>query len=243
MCRLPKTHMIDNKRPGTREMKITRAIVLLGTCCAGVLALSASEGKPSANVGQTDRARILRAADSYLQEKPLTITSCVSAKSAGGEHDFFSESDYWWPNPKNPDGPYIRRDGMTNPDNFVEHRLIMRRFCIQMPALTAAYLVTKDAKYAEKAAQHLRAWFVNEETRMNPSLQFAQAVKGVSPGRGVGVIDALHLVEVARAVRVLEREGMLDAAELRAIKKWFREYLQWLTTSKNGIEEREQDTV
>jgi len=220
-------------------MKITSAIAL-GTCCAGVLTAVVADGKASANVGQTDRARILRAADNYLQEKPLTITSCVSAKSTGGKHDFFSESDYWWPNPKNPGGPYVRKDGMTNPDNFVEHRVIMRRFCIQMPALTAAYLVTKDDKYAKKAAQHLRAWFVNEETRMNPSMQFAQAVKGVSPGRGVGVIDALHLVEVARAVRVLERERMMDAADLRAVKKWFQEYLQWLTTSKNGIEEREQ---
>ncbi len=206
-------------------MKIIKAIVL-GTCCAGAVASFAFDAKQSANVAQTDKARILKAADKYLKEEPVTITSCVSVKSAGGKHDFFSESDYWWPNPKNPDGPYIRKDGMTNPDNFVEHRVIMRRFCIQVPALAAAYLVTKDVKYAKKAGQHLRAWFIDEETRMNPSMQFAQAVKGVSPGRGVGVIDALHLAEVARAVGVLEKEGMIDGADLKLIKKWFRDYIQ-----------------
>jgi hypothetical protein len=220
-------------------MRILEWITL--AALGGVLfAETALGARSSFDVALIDKPRILKAADKYLKAEPVTITSCVCARSTGGKHDFFSESDYWWPDPKNPGGPFIRRDGMTNPDNFVEHRLIMRRFCIQMPALTAAYLVTKDDKYAKKAAQHLRAWFVKEETRMNPSMQFAQAVKGVSPGRGVGVIDALHLVEVARAVRVLEREGMLDAADLRAIKKWFQDYLQWLTTSKNGIEEREQ---
>ena len=50
------------------------------------------------------------------------MTAAHSPRSAGGLHDFFSEGDYWWPDPKNPDGPYIQRDGMTNPDNFVEHR-------------------------------------------------------------------------------------------------------------------------
>ncbi len=220
-------------------MKIIRAIVL-GMCCTGLLAPSGANAKESVNIARTDKARILKAAEKYLKEEPVTITSCSSPKSAGGKHDFFSESDYWWPNPEKPGGRFIRKDGMTNPDNFVGHRLIMRRFCVQMPALTAAYLVTKEDKYAKKATQHLRAWFVNEETRMNPSLQFAQAVKGVSTGRGVGVIDSLHLVEVARAVRVLEREGMLEATDLRAIKKWFQDYLQWLTSSKNGIEEREQ---
>ena len=65
---------------------------------------------------------MIKAAESYLNDKPVTVTASHSPRSAGGLHDFFSEGDYWWPDPKNPDGPYIQRDGMTNPDNFVEHR-------------------------------------------------------------------------------------------------------------------------
>jgi len=221
-------------------MKIIESI-LLGTFCIGVLfAQSKPDSGRVIDIARIDRSRILSSAERFLKEEPVTITSSSSARSAGGKHDFFSESDYWWPNPKNPDRPYIRRDGMTNPDNFVEHRLVMRRLSIQVPALTAAYLITKDAKHAKHAIKHLRAWFVAEETRMNPSMQYAQAVKGVSTGRDVGIIDALHLVEVSRSVMVLEKEGVIDKKDLDKIKHWFRDYNNWLTTSKNGYDEKNQ---
>ena len=65
-----------------------------------------------------DRHRILEAANHYLREKPVTITAYSSPRSSGGKHDYFSEGDYWWPDPQHPDGPYIQRDGLSNPDNF-----------------------------------------------------------------------------------------------------------------------------
>src|SRR4051794_33396031 len=74
------------------------------------------------DIAAIERPRVLKAANRYLAEKPVTVTAASSPRSAGGKHDFFSEGDYWWPDPKNPEGPYIQRDGMTNPDNFVEHR-------------------------------------------------------------------------------------------------------------------------
>src|SRR3954469_5964506 len=111
------------------------------------------------NVAKFDRARVLKAANQYLKEEPITITASQSARSAGGPHDFFSEADYWWPDPSNPDGPYVQRDGMSNPDNFVEHRRAMVRLSVQVPALTGAWLLTRNKKYAEHAARHLRAWF------------------------------------------------------------------------------------
>ena len=221
-------------------MKIFETIVLSTICMRVLFAQSQLSNTRTIDLAQIDRTRILSAAERYLKEEPVTITSSFSPKSAGGKHDFFSESDYWWPNPMNPDGPYIRKDGMTNPDNFVEHRLAMRRFSIHVPALTAAYLVTKDAKYAMHAIKHLRAWFVHEETRMNPSMQYAQAVKGVSTGRDVGIIDALHLVEVSGSIMVLEKKGMISKEDLTTIKQWFIDYTNWLTTSKNGIAESKQ---
>src|SRR5580765_3482775 len=127
----------------------------------------------SPNIAVIDRARILKAANQYLNEKPITITDSSSPRSAGGVHDFFSEADYWWPDPKNPAGPYIQRDGMSNPDNFVAHRRALMRLSVQVPALVAAWKLTKDRRYAAKSADHLRAWFVDERTRMNPNLQYA----------------------------------------------------------------------
>src|SRR6266478_5228373 len=115
-------------------------------------------GKERLDVKSIDRARILKAADKYIGEAPVTITSAQSPRSTGGKHDYFSEGDYWWPDPNNPGGPYIQRDGMTNPDNFIDHRRYLMRLSVQLPALVAAWQVTGKQLYADKAVEHLRSW-------------------------------------------------------------------------------------
>ncbi len=179
--------------------------------------------------------RALKAADKYLTEQPVTVTASGSPRSAGGPHDFFSEGDYWWPDPKNPDGPYIQRDGMTNPDNFVEHRRAMVRLSLIVPALAAAWKITQQRKYSDHAARHLRAWFIEDATHMNPSLLYSQAIKGKFTGRGIGIIDTLHLVEVARAASRLD----LAVADLAGVRKWFETYTNWMNTHEYGIAERD----
>jgi hypothetical protein len=191
------------------------------------------------SIAKFDRARVLKAANQYLKEQPITITASSSPRSAGGPHDFFSEGDYWWPDPQNPSGPYIQRDGMTNPNNFVDHRRYLMRLSVQVPALAAAWKLTKDERYSKHAVKHLRAWFIDDQTHMNPNLQFAQAIHGRFSGRGIGIIDTIHLVEVAQAVEVLKDSRALNTTELGGVIKWFMDYLQWMTTSKNGIDERE----
>jgi hypothetical protein len=220
-----------------------REFAVLAGCALGEMMapsrLRGFSGSPLIDVAAMDRARVLHAAAAYLNEKPVTITTASSPRSAGGKHDYFSEGDYWWPDPKNPDGPYIRRDGMSNPDNFVAHREALIRLSVQMPALAAAWRLTHEKKYADHAAAHLRAWFVEPDTRMNPNLQYAQAIHGITTGRGTGVIDTIHLVEVARATSVLADGRALDQATQAGVRTWFADYAQWMTTSKNGIEERE----
>lgn len=186
-----------------------------------------------------ERGRVLKAAEAYLKEAPVTVTAAHSPRSTGGPHDYFSEGDYWWPDPKNPDGPYIQRDGMSNPDNFNTHRRALMRLSVQMPALAAAWLITNQRRFADHAARHLRAWFLDEATRMNPDLQYAQAIHGRFTGRGTGIIDTIHLVEVVRAASALEPSGALSDADRVGIRQWFATYLDWMTTSKNGTDERD----
>src|SRR5437870_2732163 len=119
----------------------------LTTCAAAAFCNAA----PKFNVAAIDRARVLRNAQKYLADQPVTVTAAQSTRSTGGAHDFFSEGDYWWPDPKNPKGPFIQRDGMTNPENFVEHRKFLMKLSVQAPALTAAWKLTQDPKYADHA--------------------------------------------------------------------------------------------
>ena len=215
-------------------MKSYHSIVILL-----VILAPATRAQSGFDIAAIEKTRVLTAANRYLKEKPITITASRSSRSAGGLHDFFSEGDYWWPDPKDPGGPFIQRDGMTNPENFVEHRRALMRLSLQVPALAAAWKLTGKKAYASKATEHLQAWFIDEKTRMNPNLQYAQAIKGVTTGRGIGIIDTIHLVEVAKAIEVLELSGVIRQDELSVIRSWFAEYAHWMTTSKNGIDERE----
>ena len=207
----------------------------------GTQSLSARAGAPlhSIELAAFEHKRVLAAANRYLGERPITLTGSSSPRSAGGKHDYFSEGDYWWPDPKDPTGPYIQRDGLSNPDNFTAHRHALIRLGVQVPALTAAWVLTRDGRYAHHAAEHLRAWFIRPETMMNPNLQYAQAIHGRTTGRGTGIIDTIHLVEVVRSIPHLAESKALNHSEQESLKHWFSDYVEWLATSKNGQEERD----
>ena len=136
-----------------------------------LLASSAAAAPPALDLRAIERPRVLAAAKACLAEPPVTVTASSSPRSAGGAHDYFSEADYWWPDPQSPGGPYVQRDGLSNPDNFDGHRQALRRLSLQVPALAAAFRLTGDARYAAHAGRHLRAWFVDEATRMSPHLR------------------------------------------------------------------------
>jgi hypothetical protein len=66
------------------------------------------------DVAAIDRERILNAAIAALALEPVTITKFLAKRSQGGPNDFYSDSDYWWPNPETKDGlPYVQKDGQS----------------------------------------------------------------------------------------------------------------------------------
>jgi hypothetical protein len=216
--------------------KISLKVVML---FIGITAISCSNIKMAFNLNEIERSRVLINADAFLNELPETVTASFCERSVGTNHDFYSEGDYWWPDEKNPNGPYIRKDGLTNPANFTTHREALIRFSQLSGALASAYVLTNDKKYTDKLALHLKAWFMNQDSKMNPNLLYAQAIKGVATGRGIGIIDTVHLVEVTKAIRAIEHSSALSKAELEVIKSWFRDYLNWITTHEYGIAERD----
>jgi hypothetical protein len=224
-------------------MKKSLSVILTVIVCLSLSAFSYK--KPLSKKSEIEKTaekvlkkQILAEAAWAMKQEPITVTASFSNRSAGGKHDFFSEADYFWPDPKNPDGPYINRDGMTNPANFVEHRKVMIRLSKIIGALASAYKITGDEKYVRHAVVHLKAWFIDPETLMNPNLWYAQAVKGQFTGRNYGIIDTIHLMEVAQGIIIMENASALDPKTLAGLKNWFAEYITWLTTSKPGIQEK-----
>jgi len=216
-------------------MKIINSIILI------LLSSSIAGRSPDRKIDMKAirflKSEIIARADKALVEKPVTITDFVCERSAGGIHDFYSEGDYWWPDPTNPDGPYIQKDGMTNPGNFVDHRRVMTRLSQITGLFASAYKITGNEKYVKQAFLHFNAWFAVPSTMMNPSLLYAQAIKGRFTGRGIGIIDTIQLMEVAQAIRVMENAECVDKEMLAAIKSWFSDYLGWLMTHKYSSDE------
>ena len=189
-------------------------------------------------ISQTLQDIIKAEADWALHQSPITVTAAYSNRSAGGRHDFFSEGDYWWPNPLSADSPYIQKDGLTNPANFTEHRLAMIRFSRIMGALASAYRLTGDRKYVLAALKHCKVWFLDTATMMNPNLLYAQAIKGRFTGRGIGIIDTIQFMEVVQALLAMENAKEMDATILAGTRRWFAAYLQWLQTHPYGKDEK-----
>jgi hypothetical protein len=190
------------------------------------------------DVARIDHDRILNEACNALALGPITITKYRAELSEGGPNDFYSNADYFWPNPKTTNGlPYINHDGLSNPGNFNKHRDCIRQLSDAIAALGAAYKITNENRYAGKAAELLRIFFLDPATRMNPTLQYAQAVPGVSAGRSYGIIDTLHLIEIPRAIEVMKQSPAFPPGVTAGLKKWFSDYTQWMRTSKNGVKE------
>ncbi len=205
--------------------------------CAPVTKMNQSPAGMVTSVRDVLRVKILRDASWALQQQPITVTSQFSSRSAGTKHDFFSEGDYWWPDPRSADSPYVQRDGMTNPENFVAHRLAMIRLSQIVGALASAYKLTGDEKYVQHALKHCKAWFVDAETKMNPHLLYAQAIKGRFTGRGIGIIDTIQLIEVVQGLIAMQNSKAANKEALDDIRKWYVQYLLWLTTHKYGKDE------
>lgn len=243
---------MKNKRLIGRELVVAAltlqcAVATQTACRAGEPPTLSSDNTSSSakassaitiDVAAIDRQRTLKLADAALTAGPFTITKYHSAHSTGGPNDFFSMADYFWPDPDKTNGlPYISRDGESNPDNFNDHRMAMRNLRDAVAALGAAYKVTGDERYASQAAGLLRVFFLAPATRMNPHLEYAQAVLGRYPGRSYGIIDGLHLIEIPPAVAAMEKSPAFTPELVDGLKKWFADLSDWMVTSKNGKEE------
>lgn len=185
-----------------------------------------------------DEGWILKKADRALTRPWSHITDVTAAGSSGTIHDYYSNGDYWWPNPDTPDGlPYVHRDGQSNPDNFQAHRKILRRMRTDVTFLAAAWKITGKQEYGEYGVQGLKEFFLDPETRMNPNLDYAQALPGICPGRGIGIIDTLHLIDVVMAAETLRSCSAMTDEIYQGLRQWFEAYLGWMLTSANGRQE------
>jgi hypothetical protein len=159
-----------------------------------MLALRQALQEPNPAIA-AERSALETAANHFLQQGPWSVTDQRPRDTPAEENDYFSEGPYWWPNPDAPNGPYVRRDGEVNPDRFTRNHQDLQILCESVLCLATAAVLLEEPRYASHAMHLLRVWFVDEATRMNPNLEFGQAIRGKLWGRGIGLNrhGALHL--------------------------------------------------
>jgi hypothetical protein len=178
-------------------------------------------------------------ADRAMTTGPFSVMDKQEIPPSGDKHDYMSLAPYWWPDPAKPNGlPYIRRDGVTNPERYkCTDDAEFNKLQSAVHALGLGYYLTGKEEYAARAALLLHIWFLDSATRMNPNLNFAQAVLGVNTGRGTGLIDDHGLPRLLDGITLLSGSRSLTAQDKNGLRKWFFVYLDWLQTSHNGREE------
>jgi hypothetical protein len=201
--------------------------------------LAKAKSRISADL-QPAYAHLKSEADKALKARPVSVMDKRLAPASGDKHDYMSVAPYFWPDPSKPDGlPYIRKDGQVNPErsNNATDASASKEMMANVQTLALAYTFSGDEAYAAHAATFLRAWFLDPATRMNPNLNFGQAIPGVTPGRGIGIIDTVGLINVVDSVGLLQGSKSWTADDQRGMVAWFDAYLEWLRTSKNGKDE------
>jgi len=188
------------------------------------------------------RLGLEKRAEMAMEQEPLSVTFHPGATTSGDIHDYYSEGIYWWPNPEDPNGPYIRRDGEINPNLFTNHKKDLNLMSETVAVLAQAGLFLEKEQYHRRAVELLKVWFLDPETCVNPHLEYAQAIKGICDGREIGIIDTVELIGVIYGIELIEScnpEGYQTV--FRGLREWFSSYLKWMTTSQNGLKERDHN--
>lgn len=208
--------------------------------CADPHALAAAKTSLAAGESKFQPAlhELLIESKRALAMKPVSVMDKPRVPPSGDKHDFVSQAPYFWPDTNSPGGHYLHRDGRRNPEadkNSDAGRL--GRVCANARTLALAFYFTSDEKYAAKAAEIIRVWFLNPATRMNPNLNYGQGIPGQVDGRPEGLISARGLVGLMDAIGLLAESKAWTSADQQGMTAWTEAYFHWLTTNPLALRE------
>ncbi len=197
----------------------------------------------SLNKAKSERSaakdQLFKDANKALTKNISSVMDKVTPAPSGDLHDYISCAPYWWPDPANPTGPYIRKDGVSNKAVLTTDKKNLATMANSIVNLSLAYYLTSQEKYAAKAVENLRIWFLNPKTRMNPNVNFGQTIFGHfgGKGRGAGMIETYKFVDMLDGIELLKKSIKFTAPDQQGLQSWFTEYLNWMMTSEVGNQE------
>lgn len=179
--------------------------------------------------------QIISLAKLRLKNGAVAVTNKQTSIS-GNWHEYESLSIYWWPNPKNPDGPYIAKDGELNPEYKQYDYPRLLQLVENLRDCSKAFYLTGDLTYYGFFCHQLDTWFIDEATRMQPDFNYCQFIPGRNGNRGnpQGMIDAYNFNEVLESIRLVHSQLSIGRKRMKALKAWFIDFAKWMQISEYG---------
>lgn len=177
---------------------------------------------------------IINRAD-YLMtiENPIYVTGKTQTVS-GNKHNYESIGHYYWPNPNDPDGPWISKDGQVNPDSksaaYDYDRLVI--FSGMCQKYSQAYYFTRDEKYYDALCNQLNLWFINSDTYMYPNMNYCQYCPGYNPIQGGTMIDANAFITPIDSFLLVDSIKPIPFKQ--NLINWFNQFITWILDSPIG---------
>lgn len=170
---------------------------------------------------------ILNYGGSLLEEAPIVITDKVPIFSQD-KHYYVSVSGYWWPDSLD-NGRYVNKDGYVNPYSREFDRKVLSNLATRCKTLGKAFYITRDITYYNAFIRQLRAWFIDEDTYMYPSFEYASIVPGQhdNKGRSAGLVESYSFNPVIESIRLVNMVKEIDTITLHSLRAWFTDFIDW----------------
>lgn len=193
------------------------------------------------NISDNSRKKLLSDAD-LLLTSPIPSVTDKSTTRSNNIHNYESLAIYLWPDPSNPDGPYITHDGEVNPEYKKYDSPRLGQISYDIMNLSKAYYVSNNTKYLDRCLVLMRSWFIDSDTRMNPNFEYGQFIPGRNGGKGYPgcISEAYELTKVLEAISLLKSCNAMDKKIDKNMKKWFKKLAKWLKSSTLGRQMHDQ---
>jgi hypothetical protein len=135
--------------------------------------------------------------------------------------------------------PYRAMDGRVNPD--VRTLVGATAFNDMSNAVfynAIAYVLSGQSSYASQVVNFLDAFFIQNDSKMNPRVDYGQVIRGPQKQQGAyeGIVDFRSMINVANAILLLRqtKSPQWTTAMDDEMMTWTKSYVQWLQTSNLG---------
>lgn len=219
-------------------------VFLGGSCVSNSSVVAASIPKPSIydmdhleflrKKGLDDPviARFVRRVRKIAKEAHLTVVGKEHSYSSN-PHDYCSIAGYSWADENKPDGPYVTKDGVINPEREKYDRPKLNELANRCKFLSVAYYITEDTLFYEAIEKNLRAWFLDSVSYMTPNFEYAQVVRGKNDNKGqaYGLVDMVQFTPILESILLVNSVTEIDNILIGDLQKWFADFLSWVLDS------------